>query len=67
MPKVCKCMVNFYIANALGQNLQQSQNRARFWICWVLTLGIDYVKIDHALTFQMPKKDIFINFCNELV
>ena len=36
--------------------LQQSQNRARFLICEVFTEGIDNLKIDHALTFGMPKK-----------
>ena len=36
--------------------LQQSQNRTRLWICQVLTKGLDSVKIDHDITFSMPKK-----------
>ena len=37
--------------------LQQSQYKIRFWIClWVLTFGIDNVKIVHALTFSIAKK-----------
>ena len=35
--------------------LNQSQNMAGFWICKVLTHGTTNVKIDHALTFDMPK------------
>ena len=36
--------------------LQQSQNRARFWICSVFTCGIANVKIDQALSFGKLKK-----------
>ena len=36
--------------------LQQSQTRAKFWICSVFTEGIANVKIGQSLTFVMPKK-----------